>query len=195
MYISPWLQSILLPKKWDVCGINVPPLSLWHGYILRSAGNPYVCGGEGSKDAAAELLMYASLSMDGGAKLYNLKYFRARRRKKIFRSIAKLTLEQVNSACYEYASECLRQPAHEYKHNKDNTVKNKPVSAPFEWCIVAYLCKGDMSQAEAIWNSPYSKAVCLFDAQRNVMGEDDTLASVATEERIDGKLAAQKEAE
>jgi hypothetical protein len=59
------------------------------------------------------------------------------------------------------------------------------------WILVSWLNAGDM---ETAWNTPYAVARCLFDARRDVSGEDDTLESLEEEARFDAIVAERIEA-
>ena len=188
MYVSPWLQAVLLPRLWDVCGVTLPPLSLWHRYILRVSGNPYLGRGEASKDAAVEVLLYCSLDMAGGQRMYNGFYFRRKRTNYILRKIKKLTFEEIDAAVSEYVQACCRVPAHSYKEAKPGEAKGKPVAAPHEWVLAEYAAGGDPAKLEPAFNTPFAKVMCMFDAHRNINGDDDNLMDVQAEERTDRKL-------
>jgi hypothetical protein len=188
MYISPWMQACLLPRKWDVCGLIVKPLSVWHEYVLRAAGNPYLCGGKPTPDAASEVMMYVMGGITHGRKLFVDEKYRAHTRAIVAQAIKKHGGEKVDAALSEYVEECLRTPGHKQVQRKPNDPPSKPIAAPTAWVLAEYLCKGDPEKLDAAMDAPYSVACCLFDAGRNARGEDETLISEADEKRIDEKL-------
>ena len=70
-WISPWWQAACLPERWRVCGVDVPSLTVWHGYALENIGNRFVLAGDvpPDKDDCASLLMFAMGDMDHGRRL------------------------------------------------------------------------------------------------------------------------------
>ena len=196
MYVSPWLQALLLPRKWDVCGVIVPPLSLWHVHILSACKNPYIVGGYPDKDSATELLIYASQDVENGRRLYLDSGYRRKVAKRIVKRLKRLSEEEVRLAVCEYVQECMRVPAHKIPVPKPGEVKPKGVKAPIPWILAEYVSGGNPDKVEKAFNTPYSMACCLFDAGRNVRGDDDSVIGEDDEERIDKKLEArEKESE
>jgi len=187
------MQAVLLPRTWDVCGIIVPPLSIWHVYILQTTGNSYLCGGDLTLDSAAEVLMYASLDVKDGRKLYTQPFFRQRHRNKILKALNKIESVEIYNAMTEYISECVRTPSHKEVKSSDSGVKSEPVAAPTAWILAEYLSGGVASKLDEAFNTPFSIACCMFDAKRNVAGEDDSLNSEIKEERIDKKVELMNE--
>lgn len=188
MYISPWLQAALIPQRWDVCGIICPPLTVWAHYVLRTSRNAYMTGGANpSKDAAAEVLLYASRTHAEGAALYWQDRKRVKALRQLHKQLAPQAVEDVDKAVAEYVFECLRAPTHEVilASTKRDTVKSEPVKAPLEWVIVEYLTGGDPAKLEAAWNTGFSAALCLFDAGRDARGADNSLISEQRERELD----------
>jgi len=188
MYLSPWTQAMLLPRKWDVCGIIVPPLGLWHVHMLETARNKYLCGGDVDENAAAEVLMYATLTLAEGRKLFLDAAFRGRVRNRIVKQLEKFTWDEIHAAIGEYTTSCCRQPGHKRIVPKPGETKPKAVAAPTAWVYAEYLSGGDPGKLEEVFETPFSIAACMFDASRSANGEDDTLITEADEERIDRKL-------
>jgi len=201
MYVSPWMQAALLPARWNVCGAICPPLSLWARYILRTSGNAYFLpGSEPNIDSAAEVLIYATRSHVEGARLYWNYRARMRAMKKAHRLLKKREWTFVDRAVAEYVFECQRCPSH--KQIIGSTLKNDPVPqpacAPLEWVLVEYMSKGNPARVEAAWNSPYVVAMCMFDAGRDIRGEDNSLITEQREQELDEmeeKIAASADAE
>lgn len=193
MYIGPWMQAALLPRTWDVCGVIVPPLSVWHVYILRRSGNSYITYETmPDMDSAAELLMYASLDIAGARRLYTDPKFRAKRMRTIHKKLRRMNWDDVEAACFEYVRACMRTPGHR-EVVSSNKAGGKPksvkASAPTEWILAECISGGDPAKMDDAFNSQYSVAVCMFDARRNVSGDDDTLISDSEEEKLDKRLA------
>ena len=188
MYISPWTQALLLPRVWDVCGVVVPPLSLWHRYILRVVGNPYIYQSTTGKDAAAEVLIYSSLDVTEGRKLYTDHCRRERLTNKIVKKLEKMSMEDVDDAINEYVKSCLRVPGHKVKDRPAGVAAVSSVTAPVEFVLASWLAAGNPDKIDSAFNVSYSMAMALFDASRNAKGEDDSLIDDVSEERTDRKL-------
>lgn len=184
MYVSPWMQAALLPRRFDVCGFILPPLSLWHVYILRTSGNAYVCNTLPDKDAAAELILYCMRGVAGARELFVNQSLRESESRAIYRKLAPMEMTDIDACVREYVAACSRVPA----HNQTANGTGKPVKVPYEWALVEYICKGDARRIDDAFDTPYSIAACLIDAQRNVAGIDDTLITETDEKRIDEKL-------
>jgi hypothetical protein len=190
MYVSPWMQALLLPQRWLVAGIKCKPLSLWHAYILRTSGNPLVCGGEITHDHISEVLMYCAGGMDHGRKLYQMPYYRSRWRKRVARNIKKAGYEFAANAAREYVSECIRVPTHEYviASTKEGEA-SKPIAAPEEFVLAENLLTlGACKTFDDAMDYQYSAACCLFDAGRNARGEDSSLVPEDKERKIDERI-------
>ena len=77
-WISTWWQAACLPELWDVCGVSVPSLSLWHTFALENIGNRYLCPGKPpTKDDATSLLIFAKQDRAGGLRLLHSADYRA----------------------------------------------------------------------------------------------------------------------
>lgn len=194
MYASTWLQSLLLPRKWDVCGIITRPLSLWHVYILQKTGNPYLCGGVTTIDAAAEVLIYASCGLKEGRDLYWKPAFRSKQRKKIHAKLKRLKQEQVNPAINEYVSACVFAPEHKEKvsDNWQKEIPQKPIPVPASWIYAQHLICQCGKSLEDAFDTPFCEAACLFTAYRATIGEDVNLLSEEDCERLDRKIEEAK---
>ena len=69
-WVSPWWQALTVPPAWDVCGVFVPRLSVWHVFALENIGNAYLYPDSApDMDDAASLLLFASRDMAGGLRL------------------------------------------------------------------------------------------------------------------------------
>lgn len=172
-WVSPWWQAVCLPDTWDVCGLIVPPLSVWHTFALENLGNAYLCGGPADKDAAASLLLFARHDYQGGRRLMLDGKFRTREIKRMHRVLRKLPDQQVHDACAEYVEVCMRAASRWDKGD------GKPCAVPYQWHIVARL-SGQLG-AESAWNMPYAVARCMYDAMAEMNGDDSILSSTAQE--------------
>jgi hypothetical protein len=187
MYVSPWMQSLVIPQRWNVCGVECRPLSLWHGYILRTAGNPFVCGGEPTLDAASEVLMYCSGGVTHGRRLYNGPHYRARHRRRVTRMIERKGAQVALAAVMEYTRECLRVPTHSIsKGSTKGDSGSKPIAAPEAFVLAENLVRiGAVKSFDDALDYPYALAACIFDAGRNARGEDDSLVTEDRERKLD----------
>jgi hypothetical protein len=173
---------------WDVCGVRCGALSVWHVYALCETGNPYLVGGTRDIDAAASLLLFASLDHAGGARLFAGDKYRAKSLRRIARQMARHKWADIDAACLDYVQTCRRVP----QHKDPPTVPGKPstsrcIAAPMPWVLVAHF--GAAGNYEAAWNMPYAHARCMFDARRDASGDDETLESREEEARYDAMLA------
>ena len=177
-WVSPWWQAVLLPERWDVCGVSVPPLSVWHTFALEQVGNRYLCGGEADKDDASSLLLFASRDMAGGRALIWRDHARARAMRRMWKRLRRVEWSEVDDACSEYVDACLRAVSRWQKGG------GKPMAVPYQWHIVCRLSGGDPAKWDAAWNAPYAQARCVFDAAAEAAG-DDSLMSPAAQEMED----------
>lgn len=172
-WISPWWQAAVAPSTWDVCGIIVPPLSVWHSYALDTLENPYLYLSDPdnphpeSKDAAASLLMVACRTHQEYVPLFYDAKARGKAMRRVYRSIRRIPLDDINAACGEYVRECLRHPHRVPPEHGGST----PAGTPEQWSIVSALCDAGWLIEDA-WNAPYAIGRCIFDAscERNGTG-------------------------
>lgn len=187
-WVSPWWQAACLPSLWDVAGIKVPSLSVWHTFALESIGNPYLCeGGMPDRDAAASLLLFASRGRDAGRKLVLVERERERAVRDICRDL-RGEWSDIDAACREYVNTCLRAPRRWQK--KETT--GKPYHAPYQWHLVRLLSR--FMPYQAAWDFPYSEARCIFDAQAEADG-DESLMSPAQQQKDDEAFAIMQQRE
>ena len=181
LYVSPWWQSSCIPNKWDVAGVEVFSLSLWHLFALEQIGNAYVCGGIPDRDSAASLLLFAETDMAGGRRLLLEPYRRARKMRRMYRRLRHSAWADLHLACEDFVKSCLRSPDHWEDDKKGGTL-----SAPYQFHMVRCLCaEYGMPLADA-WNMPYAMARCYFDAWQESQG-DKTLVSSKAQSLIDRK--------
>lgn len=193
-HVSTWFQASLIPDRWDVAGVKCRALSVWHVFALGQTGNPYLCGGGCDRDAAASLLAFCSMNHADGKRLYSQPLFRTRIVKRINRKLKRAMWNGIHEAITDYLSACWRTPGHKHVvSDGKGACKSRSCAAPICWCLVEFLSRGDASKIESAWDTPYAVARCLFDAHRDIMGEDDTLESLEEEIRIDAYIAANGE--
>ncbi|HAX91572.1 MAG TPA: hypothetical protein DCY07_05100 [Rhodospirillaceae bacterium] len=196
MYISPWFQASMLPDRWNVAGVSCPSLSVWHVFALTSLGNPYFCDSSRlDRNAAASLLLYATRTHAEG-KMLNLRpNYRIKALRAMHKALERREWLDVHAAVSDYVANCTRAPGHK-KPVSDGKGKgeSRSAAAPFGWVLVDFLASGNPDRIEAAWNTPYAVACCLFDAHRDILGQDSTLETVEESERFDAYLARQKEA-
>ena len=174
-WISPWWQAFALPDEWDVCGVVVPPITLWHSFALENIGNRYLWGGACTEDDAASLLMFVQRDMAHGKELLNpgLKNKRTRAILKVAKRLRKLEWSFVNAACREYVETCMRSVS------RWQSGGSKPAAVPYQICLVSVLMK--CMPIEQAWNTPYSQARCIFDAYAELKGDTSIMSTAAQE--------------
>jgi len=186
-WISPWWQAACLPACWDVCGVTVPALTVWHTFALESIGNPYLCGGAVGKDAASALLLFARHDRAGGRRLLLAPHYRVRQMRRMYRRLRKLDPGAIHAACSEYVDTCTRGAS---RWQKGGT--GHPCAVPYQWHMVFRLSGGDPARLEAAWNLPYAVARCLCDAAAEQNG-DDSILSIRAQEMEDNWPAYEAE--
>jgi len=182
LYVSPWWQASLVPPVWDVAGVRVRALSLWHTFALEQIGNAYVCGGVCDRDAAAALLLFAQLDRAGGRALMLRPLYRARAMRSMHKRLARVPVEGLHNACMDYVRTCLRAPDHKEPINDGQ--RGKAASAPYQWHIVLTLTSRCGMTVDEAWDYPYSEARCLHDVYAETRG-DDTLSDDRLQRAID----------
>lgn len=179
-YVSPWWQAMLLPDRWDLCGIEVRAMSVWHTFALENLGNAYIYGGVCDKDAASSLIMFCQRDWMEGRALFLRPVYRARALRGIYKTVSRMTFPNLDAAIRVYVQACNRTPDH--KHPEDGSGKSG--AAPYQWHVVSVLCsRYGMSEAQA-WNCPYARARCLYDTFQETRG-DDSLADDRLQRSID----------
>ena len=179
-HVSTWFQSALLPEKWEVAGVSCASLSVWHYFALEQTGNPYLHGTRINRDHAAALLMYCCGDYQHGRRLFTGPFYRQRFMRRIARKLKRRDWPDIDAAIIDYLQTCLRCPAHKSRVPKAGETA-KTVKAPAAWVLVDYLSGGAPSRIDAAWDTPYAVARCLFDAHRDIKGDDDSLESIEDE--------------
>lgn len=161
-WISPWWQALVLPQRWDVCGVAVGPLSVWHHFALTNLGNKFLCIGDKEKadrDDAASLLILCERGYAAGRELFHNPRTRLKATKRIGAALLKLDMPDITAACGEYVNECTRHGHRVHQPGASGT----PCGTPEHWAIVAALCKSGVS-FEAAWDTAYAVGRSLLDA-------------------------------
>ena len=175
-WISPWWQAVLLPDDWDVCGVSVPPLSVWHTFALENIGNRYLCGGPTDRDDAASLLLFAKHDMAGGRRLMQPQFvnFRARAMRKMHRQLDHVDALDIHTACSDYVTDCLRTV-----DRFEPKGGGKPCAVPYQWQLVRIVAISLSGSLESAWNTPYAVARCLVDAYAEWKGDTSLMTQAA----------------
>lgn len=147
-----------MPDSWSVCGVDVPPLSIWHVFALENIGNAYIVGGTPAMDDAMSLLLYAQRDMQHGRKLLSHDNYRARAIRRLYRKLRKQKPEDVDAACLEYVTSCMR-------HGHRMSVPGgggTPAGSPETWAIVSVVSV--RMEWTAAWDTPYAVGRAMLDA-------------------------------
>lgn len=170
------------------CGV----LSVWHVFALHSESNQYVAGGSCDRDAAAGLLLFASLDYAQGRRLFSAPLFRARQMRRIMRRLKRAEWTDIDAAVCDYLAACSRVPGHKQVVSSAKGTASRQCAAPICWALVDFLSAGNPDKICSAWNTPYAVAKCLFDARRDISGDDDTLETQEEEIRFDAYQARVK---
>jgi hypothetical protein len=166
-WISPWWQALVLPDRWGVCGMTVPPLSVWHVYALENIGNQFFAdNGNPTIDDVASVMMIASQDMANGKRLLWSEGFKSLVSKRVVRKIRKHTHRHCIEACKEYVEECTR---HGRRMKKSDGGTCVPAGTPEPWSIVCNLLRCGVSFNDA-WNMPYAQARAIMDGHDESSG-------------------------
>ena len=174
-WVSPWWQAVNLPRVWNVCGVAVPSLSVWHTFALENIGNRYLCGGrqDPTQDDAASLLLIAKLDMRGGQRLIACDNYRTRETTRLYRRLRKVDAGALDVACREYVETCTRGVS---RWNRSG----KKCAVPYQFHIVRQMADFGITVDDA-WNTPYALARCYHDAAAEVSGDDSIMDPRAQE--------------
>jgi len=174
-WVSVWWQAACLPRRFDVCGIEVPPLSVWHTFALDQMGNPYLCAGKADKDAALAVLLIARHNRDAGRRLLRDDAYRVRESKRLARRVRRVSMDILHAAVLEYVILCTRSASR--WHKGDETF----CAVPYQWHIVQRLTTGNPDKAALVWDMPYAEARCLCDAAAEQSGDTTIMRDDAQE--------------
>ena len=158
-WVSPWWQALTVPHSWDVCGVTVPALSVWHFFALENIGNAYWSKQPPEADDAASLLLFASRDMAGGLRLLHGDRYRRRAMVRMAKHLRRYTRDEMRSACGEYFETCTRTAHRVPQPGTGGT----PAGTPTSWAIISVLQAGGMEWEKA-WNFPYAQGRAALDA-------------------------------
>ena len=187
-WVSPWWQAAVLPDRWQVGGVSVPALSVWHTFALEQVGNRFLLSLPADRDDAASLLMFARCDYRGGRRLILRPHHRARAMARIGRKVLRVPWPDMLAACRDYVDTCTRATSRWQRGD------SKPCAVPYQWHIVHRLCADYGYTLDAAWNAPYALARALYDAGAEAAG-DDSLLSVGAQEMEDNWPQLQAAAE
>ena len=188
-WVSPWWQATLIPAQWDVCGVVVPPLSVWHTFALENVGNRYLCGGVPTMDDAASLLLFAARDMAHGQRLMLGDHYRSRAVYRLYRRLRKLEFADVDTACREYVTETMRVPRRWEKTSEGGG----RCAVPYQVHLVRVLCHDYGLALNAAWNSGFAWARMHYDAAAEANG--DTSIMRPEHEALDDEMYVKQQAE
>lgn len=184
-WVSPWWQAMLLPDKWNVCGIEIRALSNWHRFALDNLQNPYVNGGVHDRDAAASLLLICARNMKEGRELYLRPSVKSKNLAKIHKVIKPLKWDELDNACMDYIKSCLRVPMHGEITAMPGGKSYRLLASPPEFPVILCLCDHYQMTLEQAWNYPYVISRCLYDVYREAEKNEDTLFNEAKQQRTE----------
>jgi hypothetical protein len=184
-WVSPWWQAECLPDRWDVCGVVVPSLSVWHVFHLDQIGNPYLCGGAPDYDAAAGLLLVASHGRNDGRRIMLDEAFRAKAMRAVYRPLRRVKADDVVRQCSDYVETCTSVVDRFEKAGGGG----RPAVVPVAFHLVRRLCRDYGLTIDQAWAFPYARARCYYDASAEADG-DDSLVSVDAQRMADANVEA-----
>ena len=190
--VSVWWQAALLPDSWDVCGIVVPSLSLWHTFALDNIGNHYLNGGNCTLDDAASLLIFCRHDYSGGRKLMLNAKYRSKQMQEMYAQLKPLKSMDVHLACLDYVRSCI-QSARRWQSGKNETNDKCHIASNEQFIVHNRLCRDYRMDIEEAWNTPYSLARCFYDAGAINRGDDSLMSPM--EQHLDDELAEKQEKE
>ena len=160
-WVSPWWQALLLPDEWDVAGVRVPSLSVWHVFALTTLGNAFMCGGRApTMDDAQSLLMIAARDYSRGRRLFLRPNACARAIRATYRRLARQDQAFTLRACAEYTETCMRHGHRLPPQGGSGT----PAGTPEPWSV--YVSLRGLGETEcSAWNTAYAKGRATMDAR------------------------------
>jgi hypothetical protein len=183
-WISPFWQAFSQPSHVSVCGMSLPPLSVWHVFALENIGNTYIMGGLLDAGDAHQLLFVASRNRTGFLSVFH----DSRRRKKALAIVRRRMLRYAwlnpkadcVDDCRQYVEQSLRVPGRWVKGGA------KPCAVPNPLHILAGAVKMGIAY-DAAWDMSYAAARCLFDTMAEQEGDDSV--QTATSQMYDEMMA------
>jgi hypothetical protein len=188
-WISPWWQAACLPRRWNVAGVSVPSLSVWHTFALENIGNPYLCGGPADRDDAAALLLFARHDRIGGLRLLHDARYRTRAMRRMFWALRRVPFGEIDGACQQYVETCTRAPR---RWRKDGESAGS-CAVPYQLHILRAACADFRIPVAGAWDMPYAEARMYYDAHAESQG--DTSLMKPEHEALDDEMVANQHAE
>ncbi len=185
-WISPFWQAFSQPAHSRVCGLRVPPLSIWHVFALEQIGNTYMIGGELDHGDALQLLTVVTQT-----RAQFLRSFHKPRRQS--RIVARCRRAMVWAAfrrqpfaviqCRDYVEQSMRVAGRWLKKDA------KPCAVPHALHVLAAAVRFGVPYADA-WDMPYSTARAMFDVSAEQKGDESIQTAAA--QQLDERMAAEK---
>ena len=187
--VSAWWQAALLPDSWDVCGVSVSSLTLWHRFALDNIGNHYF-GGYCTLDDVASLLIFAQHDYRGGRKLMLNARYRLKQMGRMHKRIASIPFQTLHQACLDYIRSC-SFTMRRWQSHRPELNPEIDVASGEEFIIHNRLCRDYRMTPEEAWNTPYALARAYYDAGAINRG-DDTLMK-PWEQKLDDDMFAEQQ--
>ena len=165
-WVSPWWQAACLPKCWDVGGVSVPSLSLWHAFALENIGNGYLCGGQCTIDDAAALLLITGMDKRECMDVIHSDRRRMRALGRIAKKLRRSKWNDLHEACADYVATCMRSAQPWQKGGEQSSM----AGTPYQLSIVRVLCADYGMTLSDAWNTPYGYARALYDTHAEANG-------------------------
>ena len=164
-WVSPWFEAACLPDRWDVAGIEVDALTIWHTFALERGGNRFIVGGDPpDRDDAASLLIVAERNHAAGRRLMLDDRYRGKAQSRMHNRIKGIEWMPLLSACYDYTGACLR--------TLDRFAGDgSPAAVPYQFHILRVICAEWGYTMPAAWDVPYSLARHYYDASAEAAGD------------------------
>ena len=173
-----------MPDEIDVCGVLCKPITIWHSLVLRRVGCAFFSDQDPTMDDCALLLAHCSGGIQHGRRYYNSEGYRELINRRIFKRLRKAGTKRAIDACADYVASSLRTPGHTEWTGKGNG-EYRSINSPIEYVLLHFLCAGNPDKMVAAWDTPYATARCMYDATREISGNDDTVISEKREYSTD----------
>ncbi len=186
-WISPFWQAFSMPARSRVCGIRVPPLSVWHVFALEEIGNPFLVGGEASAGDVQQLLFVATQTRAQFLNAFHVPSIRKRRLSRLRRRMLRYAWRHPSGAvaeCKRYVDQSMRVPGRWVK------VDAKACAVPHALHVLS-AARNMVASVDAAWDMPYVQARCWFDVRAEFKG-DDSIQSTAAQQ-MDERMSAEME--
>jgi len=184
-WTSPFWQAFAMPESSRVCGLRVPPLSVWHVFALEQIGNSYIVGGTIDAGEALQLLTVATQTR---AKFLNVFHVE-RRRNRVLRRVKRAMLwngfgrgSDAVLACREYVEQSMRVAGRWQRKEA------KPCAVPHALHILQAAVRFGVCYPDA-WDMPYATARAMFDVLAEQRGDDSIQTS--RQQELDERMAAE----